>query len=70
MTINSHLEVGQFRQALDIFTEILIAISIDLEIGQHHYNNVFERFAAGPYGLKATEAFLRSFLFRGTNYQL
>ena len=44
VTINSLLEIGQFRQALDIFTEILIAISIDLEIGQHHYNNVFERY--------------------------
>jgi hypothetical protein len=44
VTINSLIEVGQFRQVLEIFTDILIAISIDLEIGQHHYNAIFERF--------------------------
>ncbi len=30
VTINSFLELNQFRQALDIFIEILIAISIDM----------------------------------------
>ncbi len=44
VTINSLIEVCQFRQVLEIFTDILIAISIDLEIGQHHYNAIFERF--------------------------
>jgi hypothetical protein len=43
VTINSLLEVDHYRHALDLFTDILIAVSIDLEIGQHHYNAIFER---------------------------
>jgi hypothetical protein len=55
VTINSLLEVGQFRQALEIFTDILIAISIDLEIGQHHYNAIFERYDGNDVIIKPTK---------------